>query len=456
MVFMDFIPVQTPEDREAYYALRYRIFCEEKGVPVELERDADDQIALHILVRDEGEPVAVARMVPRKEFGVQIGRVAVVAAHRRRGIGKLLIRKLENQARRQGQRRVALDAPLDVLEYYHRLGYRAFGEVFRDAGVLHRKMRKRLGDLLVVAVGGNAMEEGYASALETAEHLVNLLEAGFRLVLTHGNGPQVGKALLRSEAARDQVEPQSLDTCVASTQGTMGYYFQRALTEVLEGRGMAQRPVTVITRTVVDADDPAFQKPTKPIGPFMSEEQAKERAQSEDWDVKEDSGRGWRRLVPSPEPHHMVEMEAIKALLEQEFLVIAAGGGGIPMTTDHHGLSAVIDKDKTAAMLATDLEADGFVIATAVDKVAIHFGTPRQQALDRLTPDEADRYAAEGHFAPGSMLPKMTAAVRFVNNTKRWAAITTAENMLDAVEGKAGTRIEHPELESGPFVSDRE
>lgn len=451
---MDFIPIQTAEDREAYYALRYRIFCEEKGVPVELERDADDQIALHVLVRDKGEPVAVARMVPRKEYGAMIGRVAVVEAHRHRGIGKMLVRKLENQARRQGQRQVVLDAPLDVLEFYHQLGYRAFGEVFRDAGVLHRSMRKRLGDLLVVAVGGNAMEEGYKSALETAEHLVDLLQAGFRLVLTHGNGPQVGKALLRSELARDQVAPQSLDTCVASTQGTMGYYFQRALTEILEGRGMAQRPVTVITRTVVDANDPAFQNPTKPIGPFMTEEQAREREHTEGWDVKEDSGRGWRRLVPSPEPHHMVEMEAFKALLEQDFLVIAAGGGGIPMTTDHHGLSAVIDKDKTAALLASELEADGFVIVTAVEKVAVNFGKPEQKELDHLTPEEAQTLSDEGHFAPGSMLPKITAAVRFVNATRRWAAITTAEKMLDAVEGKGGTRIEHPELKSGPFGSD--
>lgn len=449
---MDFIPVQTSEDREAYYGLRYRIFCEEKGVPVELERDADDQIALHILVRDKGEPVAVARMAPRKEFGAKIGRVAVVENHRHRGIGKMLVRKLENQARRQGQRQVVLDAPLDVLEFYHQLGYRAFGEVFRDAGILHRSMRKRLGDLLVVAVGGNAMEEGYKSALYTAEFLVDLLQAGYRLVLTHGNGPQVGKALLRSELAREQVATQSLDTCVASTQGTMGYYFQRALTEILEGRGMAQRPVTVITRTVVDAQDPAFQNPTKPIGPFMTKDEALQRAQNEGWEVREDSGRGWRRVVPSPEPHHMVEMEAFKALLEQDFLVIAAGGGGIPMTTDHHGLSAVIDKDKTAALLAYELEADGFVIATAVEKVAIHFGTPEQEDLDDLTPEKAQELADEGHFAPGSMLPKVTAALRFVNNTKRWAAITTAEKMMDAVEGKGGTRIEHAELRTGPFA----
>lgn len=448
---MDFIPIQTAEDREAYYSLRYRIFCEEKAVPVELERDADDQIALHVLVRDQGEPVAVARMVPRKEFGAKIGRLAVLEEHRRRGIGTILIRKLENQARRQGQRQVVLDAPLDVLEYYHKLGYRAFGEVFRDAGVLHRSMRKRLGDLLVVAVGGNAMEEGYESALATAEHLADLLEAGYRLVLTHGNGPQVGEALIRSELARDRVPAQSLDTCVASTQGTMGYYFQRALTEVLEGREMAQRPVTVITRTVVDASDPAFQNPTKPIGPFMTEEQARERERTEGWEVREDSGRGWRRVVPSPEPHHMVEMEAIKALLEQDFLVVAAGGGGIPMTSDHLGLSAVIDKDKTAALLATELEADGFVIATAVEQVAINFGKPEQQSLDVISPERAQALADDGHFAPGSMLPKMTAALRFVNDTKRWAAITTAEKMLDAIEGKGGTRIEHPELGSGPF-----
>ncbi len=442
---MDFIPIQTAPDREAYYALRYRIFVEEKGVPVDLERDPDDQIALHVLVRDQSEPVAVARLAPSQEFGVMIGRMAVVEEHRRRGIGQLLVRKLENQARRQGHRQIVVDAPLDVIEFYHRLGYRAFGDLFRDAGILHRRMRKRLGDLLVVAVGGNAVQHGYRSALETAEHLADVLEAGFRLVLTHGNGPQVGKALLRSEMAREELEPQTLDTCVASTQGTMGYFFQRALTEVLETRGMSQRPVTVITRTVVDADDPAFTDPTKPIGPFMSEAEARARRQTEGWEVREDSGRGWRRVVPSPEPHHMVEMEAIKALLEQEFLVVAAGGGGVPMTSDHQGLAAVIDKDKTAALLATELDADALVIATAVPQVCLHYNTPQQTALDRLGPESARKLMREGHFAPGSMLPKVESAVRFVEATKRWAVITTSDNILAATEGKAGTRFEHPD-----------
>lgn len=448
---MNFIPVQTAAEREALFALRYRIFVEGLGVPVYLERDTDDQIALHILVKDGEEPVAVARMVPRGKRGAQIGRLAVVEHRRGEGIGKLLIRKLENQARRQGHRQLVVDVPMDSIEFYHKLGYRVFGETFDDAGVLHRSMKKRLGDLLVVAVGGNAVVGGYQQVVATARTMIDVLEAGWRLVITHGNGPQVGDVLLRSEIARDKLPLQPLDECVASTQGTLGYDFQRALGQVLAERGLAQRPVTVITQTVVDPQDPAFEKPTKPIGPFMSEEQARAHERDDGWTVREDSGRGWRRMVPSPLPATIMEMEAIKALLENEFLVVAAGGGGIPVTRDREGVQAVIDKDRTAAILATELDADAFLIATAVEKVCLNFGTPEQIDLDKLDPETAGRYIDEGHFAPGSMRPKVQAAVEFAERTRRWSVITHVDKILAATEGHTGTRIEHPAYAATPW-----
>lgn len=438
---MEFIAVQSAEDREAVFGLRYRVFVEEQGVPIDVERDADEQSAYHLLVRDQGKAVGTARLVVKEEIGAQISRVCVIPDYRRRGLGSILIRKLENQARRQGQTHIFLHSMVEALEFYHDLGYRAEGPIFKQAGILHRRMSKKLGDLLLVAIGGNAVADGRESMLKTAHSIVDLMQAGWRVVLSHGNGPQVGDALRRSELARQVVPPQELAECVASTQATLGYHLQQAIGSVLKERAMSSRPVTVVTQVLVDPDDPAFSRPTKPIGPFLSKEQAEERARVEGWSVMEDSGRGWRRVVPSPKPLAIFEMEAIKALVDENFLVIAAGGGGIPVTRQRQGLSAVIDKDHTASLLAHELEAEGFIISTAVPKVCLRFGQPDQINLDRMTLTEAATYIENGEFGEGSMKPKVEAARSFVEKTDRWSVITDTESLLLATRGEAGTHI---------------
>ncbi len=287
-------------------------------------------------------------------------------------------------------------------------------------------MTQTSSPLAVVAVGGNSLilDEGrrsvpdqYAAAVETCRHIADMLALGWRVVLTHGNGPQVGFILRRSELARHELHEVPLDACGADTQGAIGYMFQRALRNEIERRARAGAwphppvsPVTLVTQTLVDMDDPAFQNPSKPIGSFMDAATARARAEQEGWRVVEDAGRGWRRVVPSPRPLRIVELDAIGALVRQGFLVICAGGGGVPVARHADGsligLDAVIDKDLASAALAAALQADLFLISTAVEKVALDYNTPRQRWLERMTAGEAQEYARQGHFQRGSMGPK--------------------------------------------------
>lgn len=290
--------------------------------------------------------------------------------------------------------------------------------------------------------GGSGSEAAQYRAVQRAvTHVVALIKKGWNVVLTHGNGPQVGALLQRSEQARDKVPPMGLDTCVAATQATIGFLFQRALTEALQG---TKPVVTLITQVEVDPDDPGFTRPTKPIGPFLSEEQARMRQLQDSWQVVEDSRRGWRRVVASPRPLHILELEAIQTLASQGFVVVAAGGGGIPVTRQGHSLrgrAAVIDKDRTSALLAIELKAEVWVCATAVDKVCLDFGTDQERPLDTVTAAEARRYLAEGQFPPGSMGPKIEAALDFLEGGGRRALITSLEGLAQAADGQGGTEF---------------
>ena len=306
----------------------------------------------------------------------------------------------------------------------------------------------------VVAVGGNSLvqdekhqsvHDQYVAACHTMVHIADMVEQGFKVIITHGNGPQVGFILLRSDLARTQIHPVPLDSCVADTQGAIGYNFQMALGNELRKRGIQKEVVTVVTQVLVDKDDPSFLKPTKPIGKFYAEAEAKERAQKENWDIMEDSGRGWRRVVASPLPIEIIEEGSIKALVEKGFMVVAVGGGGIPVIRDAkgdlHGTAAVIDKDYASALLARKVGADVFVISTAVEKVYLNFGKPEQKALEKVTMEELNKYIGEGHFKPGSMLPKVKAVMNFLREGGKHAIITNPENLARAVKGEAGTHI---------------
>jgi carbamate kinase len=316
--------------------------------------------------------------------------------------------------------------------------------------------------LAVVAVGGNSLildeahrtvPDQYNAAVETCKHIVDMLALGWRVMLTHGNGPQVGFILRRSELARHELHEVPLDYCGADSQGAIGYMFQRAVRNEVEKRIREGTwslplvsPLTVVTQTLVDANDPAFKNPTKPIGSFMDEVTAKARAQAEGWRVVEDAGRGWRRVVPSPAPKEIIERDAIETLILQGFFVICCGGGGIPVMRDAngmlHGLEAVIDKDFASAVLAASLKADLFLISTAVEKVALNFNKPDQRWLDRLTLNEAKEYSAQGHFAKGSMLPKITAVINFLQaNPSGEALITNPWNITRALKGETGTWV---------------
>lgn len=308
--------------------------------------------------------------------------------------------------------------------------------------------------LAVIAVGGNALikdkthetvRDQYACSVETMGHITNMIEMGWDVVISHGNGPQVGFILRRSEIARDELHEIPLDYCGADTQGAIGYMFQQALYNEFRKRHINKKAATVVTQTVVDHNDPAFQSPTKPIGSFMNEDQAKERMSNEGWSMVEDAGRGWRRVVPSPIPQRIVEADAIQSLIKAGFIVIGVGGGGIPVIEDPSGnligVEAVIDKDFSSALLATMIEADLFLISTAVEKVAINFNKPDQKWLDQMTVAEAKKYIEEGHFAKGSMLPKIQAILRFMENGGKKALITDPEHIIDALEGKTGTWI---------------
>jgi carbamate kinase len=306
----------------------------------------------------------------------------------------------------------------------------------------------------VVAVGGNALikdkahqtvQDQFNCARDTMTHIVDMIEKGWDVVVTHGNGPQVGFILRRSELARHELHEIPLDYCGADTQGAIGYMFQNSLQNEFKRRGIVKDAATVVTQTVVDKDDPAFQNPTKPIGSFMDEDEATRRAQNEGWAVVEDAGRGWRRVVPSPIPTRIVEANVIDALVRAGVTVVAVGGGGIPVVEDEHGhvkgVEAVIDKDFSSALMAANIKADLFIISTAVEKVALNFNTPDEVFLDEMTVAEAKQYIKEGHFAPGSMLPKIQAIIKFFEEGGKKALITDPEHISAALEGKTGTWI---------------
>ena len=312
-----------------------------------------------------------------------------------------------------------------------------------------------MGKRIVIALGGNALgntlpEQAQAVKI-TAKAIVDLIEDGNQVVVAHGNGPQVG-IINNAMAALQKEDPSQgftpLSVCGAMSQAYIGYDLQNAFREELLDRGIRTIPVcTIVTQVEVDPSDPAFENPSKPIGKFMSEEEAKEFASKTGYLVKEDAGRGWRRYVASPKPKHIIEAGAIRALTEDGHLIICCGGGGIPVyrTEKNHlkGAAAVIDKDFCSELLAEQLNADMLIILTAVEKVAINFRKENEQWLDAMTPDEARRYAAEGQFAPGSMLPKVEAAVKFAESKPgRTALITLLEKARDGIAGKTGTRIQ--------------
>ncbi|HSG26773.1 MAG TPA: carbamate kinase [Anaerolineales bacterium] len=307
--------------------------------------------------------------------------------------------------------------------------------------------------IAVVAVGGNALvkdknkqtvEDQFDAARDTMGHIAEMIKAGWNVVLSHGNGPQVGFILRRSELSLHELHPVPLDYCGADTQGAIGYMFQKSLNNHFEEKGMDKKALTVVTMVEVDKNDPAFQNPTKPIGSFLDEETAKERMKTGKTFV-EDAGRGWRQVVPSPKPMRIVEVDAIKTLVDAGFVVVASGGGGIPVVEKDSGgligIEAVIDKDFASALLAETIKADLLLISTAVEKVAINFNKPDVRWLDKMTVAEARQYIAEGHFAPGSMLPKVQACIDFLEKGGEKALITDPENIPRALNGETGTWI---------------
>ncbi|HQU38156.1 MAG: carbamate kinase [Anaerolineae bacterium] len=311
--------------------------------------------------------------------------------------------------------------------------------------------------LAVVAIGGNALikddkrvtvEDQEVALRETAVHLADMIEAGWDLAIGHGNGPQVGFILRRSEIAAkvEGMHEVPLDVCGADSQGAIGYELQQALRNEFFKRGMDKKVCTIVTQVLVDKEDAAFKKPTKPIGSFMDEAEAKRREKEMGWSVVEDAGRGWRRVVASPLPKEIVELDAVKTLLSAGQVVITVGGGGIPVIDrgdgELVGTAAVIDKDFASSLLASSINAEIFIVATAVEKVAINFGKPDQQWLDKMTRAEAQAYLEEGkHFAKGSMAPKVQAAIRYLENGGGAAIITNPENIGRALKGETGTWI---------------
>jgi carbamate kinase len=308
---------------------------------------------------------------------------------------------------------------------------------------------------LVVAIGGNSLikdkqhqtvEDQYDAIMKTSEHISELVKSGYDVVITHGNGPQVGFILLRAEMASKTLHTVPLDSCGADTQGAIGYGLQKAMSNILKRKGVEGRiPVTVVTQVLVDKNDPAFQNPSKPIGPFYSEEEAKEKKKKLGWSVVEDAGRGYRRVVASPIPKEIIEIGAIEKLLEEKFVVIAVGGGGIPIIRNDkgeiEGVAAVIDKDYASSLLARNIDADVFIISTAVEKVYLNFGKPDQKPLDKITVGEAKKYLEEGHFAKGSMEPKIKAVIEYLENGGKKAIITDPPNIMRAINGETGTTI---------------
>ena len=310
-----------------------------------------------------------------------------------------------------------------------------------------------VGKLAAVAIGGNSLIQDpkhpevtnqWDAVRQTCEHIADMIAEGWSVIVTHGNGPQVGYILRRAELASPQVHDVPLDLIVADTQGSIGYMLQQSLDNALRKRGINRTIVTVVTQVRVDEHDPAFQNPNKPIGGFMTEEDAR-HFEAEGWSVMEDAGRGWRRVVASPKPQAIQEINAIRALITNDYIVIAVGGGGIPVlrnaTGELRGTYAVIDKDRASSLIAQMLRADLFVISTGVEKVALNFNKPDQVLLDQMTLTEARKYIAEGHFAAGSMLPKIEAAVEFVQMGGPLAVITDPPNLARALRGETGTRV---------------
>ena len=318
-----------------------------------------------------------------------------------------------------------------------------------------KRMPKR--KIAVVAIGGNslikdaqhqAVEDQEEALRETARHLADMVEAGWDVAIGHGNGPQVGFVLRRSEIAAkvEGMHEVPLDVCGADTQGAIGYELQQALQNELYHRGIRKKVATVITQVLVDQKDVAFQNPSKPIGGFMDQAEALRRKNEMGWSVVEDAGRGWRRVVPSPLPKEIVEILTVETLIKKGIIVITVGGGGIPVIDvgegEYRGTAAVIDKDFASSLLAREIKADLLLIATAVEKVAINFGEPNQQWLDKMTLAEAKKYLAEGtHFAKGSMAPKIQAIIRYLEAGGKHAIITNPENIGRALRGETGTHI---------------
>ena len=306
----------------------------------------------------------------------------------------------------------------------------------------------------VVAFGGNALmdHKGKSTYVEQimktdqmCRKLMGLFDMGYRVVITHGNGPQVGNFLMQQESLSSSIPPMPLDVCNAMTQGQIGYMIEQRLRNLFTEKKMSNPTVAFVTQVVVSEDDPAFKNPTKFIGPFFTEEESRNLRKREGWVMKEDSGRGYRRVVPSPRPIDIVEKREISEMADRGYVVIACGGGGIPVLRDKKGqlkgIAAVIDKDFAAQKLATLIGAEILVLITPVEKVAINFGKPEEKLLSRITLEEAERYNTEGHFPPGSMGPKIEAAISFLRAGGRKAVITSAEKMDAAINGKGGTEI---------------
>ena len=307
---------------------------------------------------------------------------------------------------------------------------------------------------MVIAIGGNSLIKDsdhmsvldqYRAAGETSSYIAPIVNKGYRVVVTHGNGPQVGFILMRSELARNVLHPVPLANCVADTQGAIGFQIAQTLQNVFLQQGVEKQVVSIVTQVVVDEDDPSFAAPSKPVGPFMSETEAQQHALDDGWSVAEDAGRGWRRVVPSPAPLKIVELPAIRTLIDSGALVIAVGGGGIPVVYKPDGTlrprPAVIDKDAASCLLALELGASVLIFSTDVDKATRHYGTPEQVEIDQMNVAECRQYLEEGHFAVGSMRPKIESAIRFLENGGKEVIITQPHHLEGALHGIYGTHI---------------
>jgi len=310
------------------------------------------------------------------------------------------------------------------------------------------------GKTAVIALGGNAITRPdredtianqFANTRKSLDGVVELIKAGYKLVISHGNGPQVGNAILRVEIARGRAPILPLGICVADTEGGMGYMIEQSLQNRLKAEGVDRKVVTIISQVLVDRNDPSIENPTKYVGQFYGEEEAKKFAAERGWTVKEDSKRGWRRVVPSPQPLSVVEADIIKSLVETGTIVIAVGGGGIPVYLDERGdlegMDAVIDKDLASAVLGKEISSEILMILTSVDRVAINFGEKNETPLDEVTVSEVEEYLSRGHFPPGSMGPKVRSAIQFIRDGGKQVIITSFENAGRALDGGAGTRI---------------